>query len=292
MNMSKNLAGRNRYQFENEKRAHEEILKEWKSLRNDLLVNRFRYDDIKAAKRNVFLSKFDKLFHIDGWNQFYETSIANVYNNSIFIRGAKIGPNEGKPNRERFIPKSDYIKEDNRFSPKGIEWLYIALGFPNNEIGRKEAINCSREECRAKKGDSFSTCQFKLNSQNVPIVDLTIGDDWNREKQREEIRKLINFRVHSNMIPTVDELMNEMICQQNIVRFYAQIMSKELFVKLKTKDKEAGYAPFHCIASYFKSYGYKGIIYKSTVYKGGKNLVLFNKNLAKPIASSIETIIV
>ena len=32
------------------------------------------------------------------------------------------------PEYERFIPKKEFIKNDNRFSPPGVEWLYLALG--------------------------------------------------------------------------------------------------------------------------------------------------------------------
>ena len=45
-------------------------------------------------------------------------------------RGAVLSGNE-VPDYERFIPKKEYIKKDNRFSPPGVEWLYLALG---NEV--------------------------------------------------------------------------------------------------------------------------------------------------------------
>lgn len=37
------------------------------------------------------------------------------------------------------------------------------------------------------------------------------------------------------------------------------------------------------MAQYFLSLGYSGIMYKSTVFDKGKNLVLFNKSLVTPV---------
>ena len=63
---------------------------------------------------------------------------------------------------------------------------------------------------------------------------------------------------------------------------YAKLMSENIFLPLETDDKELIYAPFQCLAQYFISKGYSGIIYKSTVCNGGKNIVLFDKLLASP----------
>ena len=50
------------------------------------------------------------------------------------------------PEYERFIPKKEFIKNDNRFSPPGVEWLYLALG---NE---SDIHQCAQAECRAHVG--------------------------------------------------------------------------------------------------------------------------------------------
>ena len=66
---------------------------------------------------------------------------------------------------------------------------------------------------------------------------------------------------------------------------YFKILSSELFKPVENaKSKKFEYAPFHCLAYYFKQLGYDGIIYKSTVSNSryGKNIVLFDKYLANP----------
>ena len=77
--------------------------------------------------------------------------------------------------------------------------------------------------------------------------------------------------------------------KKNIAAAYANILASELFMPLDSDDKSIAYAPFHCIANYFHSSGYSGIIYQSTVYDKVKSLVLFDKNLAVPVESSIVT---
>lgn len=45
------------------------------------------------------------------------------------------------------------------------------------------------------------------------------------------------------------------------------------------------YAPFQTMAQYYISLGYAGIIYGSTVSSVGKNIVLFDKNIANPVGT-------
>lgn len=64
---------------------------------------------------------------------------------------------------------------------------------------------------------------------------------------------------------------------------YARLLSKQIFVPVEAEDKELMYSPFQCMAQYFLSLGYAGIIYSSTVFSEGKNVVLFDKDAATPM---------
>ncbi|MCC8160971.1 MAG: RES family NAD+ phosphorylase [Oscillospiraceae bacterium] len=48
-------------------------------------------------------------------------------------------------------------------------------------------------------------------------------------------------------------------------------------------NKSITYAPFQTMAQYYISLGYAGIIYGSTVCANGKNIVLFDKQMAYPV---------
>ena len=64
-------------------------------------------------------------------------------------------------------------------------------------------------------------------------------------------------------------------------------MSEQIFVPLAdTEDKNIIYAPFQSMAQYYISLGYSGIMYGSTVCNVGKNIVLFDKNIASPTGST------
>jgi hypothetical protein len=66
------------------------------------------------------------------------------------------------------------------------------------------------------------------------------------------------------------------------VELYMRLLSEEIFKPIHTLNKELEYAPFQLMGNYFKSLGYKGIIYKSTVSNYGKNIVVFDKNSFMP----------
>jgi hypothetical protein len=59
-------------------------------------------------------------------------------------------------------------------------------------------------------------------------------------------------------------------------------MSEQIFIPVSSDNKKIMYAPFQCIAQYFISKGYDGIIYSSTVYNKANNLVLFDRSMATP----------
>lgn len=279
----------NSYKPEDMMVAHKAINAKWEQLCEDLRLGKYTFDDECEAKKSKFLSEFDGLFTIDGGERFFSKTLSDVFNNAYVIRGTILNKTEPTPDGNRFIPNSMFIKEDNRFSPKGVEWLYLALGYPKTKNGKDKARKCSEKECRVLSGYRFALCEFETTEHDVKIVDLTVGDTWSPKKQQQEIRRLIKSQRKKNTFAMDTEIFeNHTICQRNLVEAYANIISSELFIPLVSDNKSLIYAPFHCIAHYFQSLGYCGIIYKSTVYDKGKNLVLFNKNLAIPVEKSIN----
>ena len=70
---------------------------------------------------------YDDLFNKNAGIE-YNTVLISEIEKYCVGRGTILGETEPTPNGNRFIPNSQYIKDDNRFSPKGVEWLYLALG--------------------------------------------------------------------------------------------------------------------------------------------------------------------
>ena len=67
---------------------------------------------------------------------------------------------------------------------------------------------------------------------------------------------------------------------------FDDLLSEQIFIPLDATDNKAiTYAPFQTMAQYYISLGYSGIIYGSTVCSVGKNIVLFDKQMAHPIGA-------
>lgn len=96
------------------------------------------------------------MFNINQGLQYKTIKLKDIKNRRVG-RGAKLQDKE-IVNYERFIPKKEFIKESNRFSPKEIEWLYLAIG------GESEIKQCAKAECRAPIGDRLGFCDFEIKS--------------------------------------------------------------------------------------------------------------------------------
>ncbi|MBE6861473.1 MAG: RES domain-containing protein [Ruminococcus sp.] len=287
---SRILKERKYFNFADMQKAEKAMCSTWELMREDLSKGSFAYNEIAKAKECKFLSVFDSLFVENKGFEFFEINLIDVFKDYHIVRGTIIKDGEPMPNYERLLPKSEYITDDNRFSPKGVEWLYLALGSSKTDDGLCNAKKCSEAECRAKKGTNFAICFFDASSKSdVKIVDLTVGNHWRYEKLQKDlecaakriVRRETKKYLESFSKPSTLDFIPEF--RKWLVYTYAMMLSEQIFVPVDTDNKSLMYAPFQCIAQYFLSLGYNGIIYKSTVYDKGKNLVLFDKNLVTPV---------
>lgn len=272
------------------------IKETWVDFRTDLTNKRFGYQEIDRAKECTFLKVYDEMFYKNRGFEFNTITVDELKDLTIG-RGAILGVEEC-PDYERFIPKEEFIKAANRFSPPGVEWLYLA-------IGEEEQINkCSQAECRAERGNRFGFCHFEFGSEcgDLKIVDLTIANDLSydelnkklethaQEICEDEIRRAMHTRTISRDKSWQGNFKKTLIMW--IVYTYSKLLSEQIFEPLdETDDKNVMYAPFQTMAQYYISCGYSGIIYGSTVCSGGRNLVLFDKGIAHPVGAVEDYII-
>lgn len=276
------------FDFSGIENSEKTIRKTWSAFRDSLAQGLFTYEEIDRAKEQTFLKTYDDLFHQHSGIE-HKTITIRELKNQIMGRGTKLKDDE-IPNFERFLPKKEFIKEDNRFSPPGIEWLYLAIG-NEDDIHR-----CAAAECRTKKGDRFGFCHFQFDSKYdyCKLVDLTIADDISyaklnsmlEEYAQEQVKKGIHLTMGLGFIPQMNinksEFENLFTCWG--VYTYTKLLSEQIFIPLDVTDnKTISYAPFQTMAQYYISLGYSGIVYGSTVCPVGKNIVLFDKKMAHPI---------
>ena len=167
-------------------------------------------------------------------------SLSEIFNSKHVGRGTIIKPSEPQetPPYNRLLPVSKFITEDNRFSPPGVEWLYLAVG-ESQDIIQKGA----EKECRAKPRERFAFCNFKINTDysNLKVVDLTIADNMtyndinNILKELEEreydraFKYVEKYGYWAYRLNYKNDYMKQDIAKW-VLRTYAKMMSKNIFV--------------------------------------------------------------
>lgn len=266
------------------------IRKTWDEFREGLANGLFSYNEIDKAKEQTFLKVYDDLFHQHSGID-HKTITIKELKTKLVGRGTILKSNE-IPNFERFLPKEEFIKAANRFSPPRVEWLYLA-------IGEDDAIHeCAQSECRAKKGDRFGFCHFQFDAQydDYKLVDLTIADgisytELNRsleEYKQAQVKKSVKIAKALGYVPrmSINKKEFEELFTRWVVYTHTKLLSEQIFVPLHVADNKAiTYAPFQTMAQYYISLGFSGIVYGSTVCPVGKNIVLFDKHMACPIGT-------
>jgi len=284
------------FDYDNISSNEKAIEKTWNEFKFALKNRDFNYDDIDAAIETTFLRVFDDLFGKHNGLKVLTKTIGEI--KQKIGRGTILGESD-VVNYERFMPKKVYINEANRFSPPGVEWLYIALE------DDATAINTAKKEIRISEGERFGFCYFKFN-ENVcssRIIDLTIADKYTYDEFNLALEKFSQELIHrksKEILSTGIMPHGEPVIQESefvpfftewTIYTYCKLLSSQIFIPLHTDDKDIEYAPFQTMAQYFISKGYSGIIYKSTVCDGGKNLVLFDKQMAYPTGDIIDEVV-
>lgn len=267
------------YDFTGREKTEATIVKTWAEFRQDLANHKFAYNDLERALHTTFLHVFDDVFQ--NGHTLLEKRIGDILNaENHVVRAARINPSESAPNYERLMPKSECIKEDNRFSPPRVEWLYLAFAsrekFPTGSLSTAE--QCALKECRAVSGEHFALCDFKANEKfaNDLVIDLTIA----KNTSFDEINALLEARtsqIEEEGVGRYDFPLTDWV-----MHTYAKLLAEQIFLPVDSADKSVMYAPFQCMAQYILSKGYSGIVYASTVYPAGNNIVLFDKAAAHP----------
>lgn len=263
----------------------------WEDFRQRLSTGEYTYEQLENAKRHNFLKTLDDALSYEENMSTIEVNFSNLRLNYIFCRATKLKDEENSDNihLSRFLPMSEYIKDDNRFSPKGVEYLYLGCKFGISPSSRKyvDIEKVCLKEIRSEKGDTVGICNFEIplflhgkhiRDTNYKVIDLSPWDSYSFEDIEKEFNNL-------------DDKLNDFKSNVNklVFKLYMKILSSELFKEVENVDNEKKYAPFHCLSYYFKSLGFQGIIYKSTLHDHNdvKNIVLFDKYYAKPISYRI-----
>lgn len=294
------MAGRELFDFKDISPSEETIKRTWNELAQALANKEFIYNDLGNALKTTYLRVFDDL--LTNCHEMFDLRFGKLISDNIcFMRAARINV-EDKINYERFIPKAQYIKNPNRFSPAGVEWLYLAVGREDLYDGELlTAERCALYECKAQKNENFAICEFAGNNafENTIIADLTIADGKTYSDINSEFEQATKKHINEQIIkilyagqkvpertPEIDRVIKTWAATT-----YSKLLSQQIFTPVDSSDKDLVYTPFQCMANYFMSKGYSGIVYSSTVYPNGRNIVLFDKSMAVPVGD-IKTLVI
>lgn len=274
-----------KFDWENKEKAILTFRNTWEEFREALGKKEFEYTDLDKAKEYTFLKVLDDILTYEDNRAKLSVLFTNLYFHYSFIRATVINKDDDiqKLDFNRFLPNKECMKNDNRFSPKDKEFLYLACKTKYfKETNYKAIEDVALKEIWSENGMKIGICKFNVikdySIEGKRVIDLTMTDN----KTMADIEKEFNDNIYEVFN---GKYASGKVAKDFALKLYLNILSNEIFKPVNNAEKGYEYAPFHCLAYYFEKLGFSGIIYKSTVCdnKVGKNIVLFDKNYAVPL---------
>jgi len=181
-------------------------------------------------------------------------------------RSEKLTPN-------RFIPLPEYASL-NRMNDKDRLYSYFSIGYKDTAFD--DIVATGVREIRSEPGDNVWGCEFEFSS-TIKVVDFS--PVCRIPKNDSDYGKFLLSKIGMSLPVDKTKLTYWLI--QTLLQIFHE---SEMFSPIdKSKDQEEQrlkYKPFHVICDYLERQGYDGIIYRSTVFKKGRCLALFNPDQA------------
>lgn len=287
-------------------------------LENAKVIIEKQWDDIICASHNcskAFIEIFDDIF-TKCLEKYEDTFIYKMSKNDVLCRAVP----DWNWDESRFVPW-DNKYNINRWNPPGKTYLYLSFEKKERKYSDKLSVNeyICLEECRAKKGNKYSFCNFEAVTEGR-ILDLSYNDVelWKIQMSLEKYEEVIeDFFVKATLSDQkkmkkmgtsrrsvkryIKRNVNENIIDKSIIEVavakqYLKMVCNTIYKKVDENDNEGknkAYKSFHILASYLETKGITGILYPCTRTRKivGKNIVLFSRYDAIPIEGSIREII-
>lgn len=251
------------------------INKQWQTLSSKLIKDKIDVNNLEYLFSQPEFKWFFKMFNESGC-ELQSIKLSDVKSLYRFI----CEKDASKINESRFIPQFKYAGL-NRMNDKNKLYEYLVTDYNSPSIS--DIIKTGVREIRANNGKNVYYSLFRLNPQ------------YNDSK-------IINLRFpYSDTKELYRNLSEANPNDKDYFRFLLMQLIMELFEKSdmfspvdKTKKDDIlykQYRPFHFISNYFETMGYSGILYASTVYPKGTNLVLFNTDYCSCQINTISKIL-
>lgn len=245
-----------------------------------------------ALEGSETLPKFEELIEDDVFCHVISQIMAypeayTTYSSEIvrLFRGVN-EKDETKVCLERFIPQWKYVdpKSPNRMN--GPDKLYSYFTIEYGGCAGDDLYYTSAHEIRLPSDSCFWGCEFKFDEgKKLRFVDLRTKERIPKDSERC-FRFLKSKATHGNRFGKIDKSEVEKWVVQVVFSIWED---SDMFAPIdKSKDDLwLQYRPFHLLCDFFERTGFDGVIYRSTVYKKGACLALFNIDNAIGIPKTI-----
>lgn len=285
-------------------------------MENARLIIEEQWKDVNASEDGLlsFIQIFDDIF----------TKCIDLHSNRFFYKLKETDilcrvVSGWKHDTDRFIPRVPLT--NNRWNPPGKTYLYLSFSEKEKQYTEQLSLNeyICLKEYRAIKGNHYSFCHFKPliegNILDLSYNDVSLGklkmivDDYQDKLTKKMIAEIMSdplavekYKNNKKKLKGAIKKLNHKypvdinIIEESYAKQYLKMICSCIYKKVDENDegmKEAAYKSFHILAEYLESKGVTGIIYPCTRTNkvSGKNLVLFKKEDAEPIRSSLKEIV-
>ena len=187
---------------------------------------------------------------------------------------------------ERFVPMPEYASL-NRMNDTDRLYSYFSICY--RDSAGADVVKTGVREIQAKTKDDVWKCQFELvdESKSLKIVDFS--PECKIPKEEEAYSKFLFSKV-KDKFPEHKGEVEYWLTQTLLQIFHESNMFSPVDKNQKQELQRIKYKPFHVICDYLERQGVHGIIYRSTVFKKGRCLALFNPAHASCEIETLEKV--
>lgn len=244
------------------------------------ICDQLEYADNKLPKFEDLVSN-DNFSHVTSQIVEYH-ELFTVYPRDI--RKLFRGVHENDPSKvtqERFIPKAEYINPDNPNRMNGSDRLYNYFSIDYRDCTEDDPIYTSVHELRIQSGDSFWGAYFNIPPEFCSLKFIDLRTRGKIPTDNDQFQRFLKSKAtHGRRFGPVDQKELEYWIIQTTFHIWENSQMFAPVDKMKPKSLWHQYRPFHVLCDFFERQGFGGIIYRSTVYRKGACLALFDVSTA------------
>lgn len=178
----------------------------------------------------------------------------------------------------RFIPDLKFVCADIPNRMNGIDRLYNYFTIDYQDCCEDDLFYTSAHELRLDEDDLFWGCNFTIPGDFSKMKFVDLRTRGKIPKDNKSINRFLKSKATHGLKYTT-KLDEDEIAYWTIQAIFSIWENSKMFAPVDNRNAETlweQYRPFHVLCDYFERKGFDGIIYRSTVYKKGACLALFN----------------